>query len=127
MKGTYCLIISLDGKKKIKVGKRYFSFDKGYYCYVGSALNNLEKRIERHLRKRKKKFWHIDYFLDFGKIIGVKKIISSKKIECRVAEKVRKLSDKVVLGFGASDCKCKGHLFYFKGEDGYKRIKKNLQ
>jgi Uri superfamily endonuclease len=114
MKGAYILFIFLDQGGIIKAGKRKFSFDKGYYCYVGSALNNLQKRVERHQRKEKKKFWHIDYFLEHGKIIDVKKIITNKKIECKLADKVKNASDKVIIGFGASDCKCKGHLFYFR-------------
>ena len=113
MKGVYCLVIILDKGWKIKIGRKYLQFKKGYYCYVGSALNSLEKRIERHKRKAKKKFWHIDYFLKYGKIIDAVIIKTHKKIECRLAEKVKRLSDQVIAGFGSSDCNCEGHLFYF--------------
>jgi Uri superfamily endonuclease len=64
MKGTYALIIELASDERISVGKLgKINFKKGYYLYVGSGQNSLEARIARHLRKRKKKFWHIDYLL----------------------------------------------------------------
>ena len=82
MKGIYCLIIKLDKDKSIKIGKlNYINFKKGYYCYVGSALNNLKKRIERHKRKNKKLHWHIDYLLKHAKIIDTLKIETDKMSE----------------------------------------------
>ena len=45
LKGTYCLIIHLRKDTSIEVGKRgLINFSKGYYVYVGSALNSLESR-----------------------------------------------------------------------------------
>jgi Uri superfamily endonuclease len=114
MKGSYILIIRLSNRRKIKVGKKIIPFKKGFYCYVGSAMNNLEKRIARHRAKKKKKHWHIDYFLEYGKIIEVIMIKSNKKIECQVSMKVSKKADGLVKGFGCSDCKCESHLYYFK-------------
>ena len=87
-------------------------FDKGYYCYVGSALNNLEKRILRHLRKRKKLRWHIDYLLSCRDVV-VKRILykeNKKREECEIAKKIRKIS-KPIPNFGCSDCSCESHLF----------------
>ena len=65
MKGTYCLIINVKKDVKIKIGKVLgeIEFKKGCYLYVGSAMNSLEKRVQRHLSKDKKKHWHIDYLL----------------------------------------------------------------
>ena len=56
MKGTYCLIINLNNTSKIKIGKKLgkIEFDKGYYVYVGSAMNSLESRINRHLSDEKR-------------------------------------------------------------------------
>ena len=63
MKGSYLLLIKLNYDRYIKYGirKNYF-FKKEFYIYVGSALNNLEKRIERHLRINKK---NIDILIIF--------------------------------------------------------------
>ena len=39
---------------------------------IRSALNNLDKRIQRHKSNQKKMHWHIDYLLKKAKIIDVK-------------------------------------------------------
>ena len=113
MKGAYVLIIYLNKDMRINIGKKIIPFQKGFYCYIGSALNNLEKRIARHKSKKKKKHWHIDYFLEYGKIVDVIMIKSSRKIECKVSKKVGKKADSFVKGFGCSDCSCSSHLYYF--------------
>jgi len=114
-KGIYILLTRLRNSKKIKTGKiKYMIFQRGYYCYVGSALNNLDKRLKRHLTKHKKMRWHIDYFLRHAEIIGVKVKITNKKEECDVNKKIGHISLKTIHKFGSSDCKCQGHLHYFK-------------
>ncbi len=71
-KGFYQLILYKDKESKIKIGKKGdANFPEGYYIYTGSALNGLEGRIKRHLRKHKEKFWHIDYLLPYCKILKV--------------------------------------------------------
>jgi len=122
MKGTYILLIEIKDKKNIKIGKLgVISFEKGFYAYVGSALNNLEKRIQRHIRKNKNIYWHIDYLLQIGNIIDVFYLDKNKKDECNIA---KKLEDKLstVTSFGCSDCKCKTHLFYGSKKDIEKAI-----
>lgn len=62
MKGCYCLVIKNDETTKIKIGKLgRLDFKKGYYVYVGSAMNRLESRLKRHLSNKKKMHWHVDY------------------------------------------------------------------
>lgn len=112
MKGCYILLIELKENKAIQIGKlRKIYFKKGFYLYVGSALNSLEKRIQRHLKKDKKTHWHIDYLLRYAKIINVFYKENNKREECNI---VKKLDKKVssITGFGCSDCKCGSHLFY---------------
>jgi len=113
LRGIYILVILLKKNITVKVGKLgKLKFDKGRYFYVGSGQNNLEKRIERHLSKKKNKFWHIDYLLD-NKNVKVEKVFikkGGKKEECNVAFFLSKVG-KAVKGFGCSDCKCKSHLF----------------
>lgn len=111
MKGIYILVISVDADESIKVGALgKISFEKGIYLYVGSAQNNLEKRIQRHMRKDKTKRWHIDYFLNIGKIDGVYYMQAPKEEECRTAGILQE-KHLPIKGFGCSDCKCNGHLF----------------
>ena len=111
MKGTYVLLIRLERDRKIRIGSLGLrGFKGGYYAYVGSGMNSLEKRIERHLKSEKKKFWHIDYFLGKAKVIKVIYFESERK-ECELAEKLAGEFDGVSK-FGCSDCRCKSHLFY---------------
>lgn len=120
MKGTpgvYVLIVSLEKEHTIKVGqRRTIPFASGFYFYVGSALGGLEARIKRHLAREKRHHWHIDYLLDFGKIVEVLTVPTNKKIECQVAKSI---SDglEAINGFGSSDCNCRSHLFYYPESD----------
>ncbi|OIO61606.1 DUF123 domain-containing protein [Candidatus Woesearchaeota archaeon CG_4_10_14_0_2_um_filter_33_10] len=120
MKGAYCLVIKLKKDSSIKIGALgTIKFKKGLYCYVGSALNSLEKRIQRHLSKKKKLHWHIDYLL-MNKNTSIKKVFykqSNKKEEYKIAKFVLKNSTDLIADFGCSDCKCKSHLFMIKNYD----------
>ena len=114
MKGTYCLLIKCRRSQSIQIGKLgVIDFVKGFYLYVGSALNGIQRRVSRHLKKEKSKFWHIDYFLSkrYVNIDQVYCLESDEKIECHIAEKVGAIAEPV-LGFGSSDCRCRSHLFF---------------
>ncbi len=113
LKGIYVLIVSVDEPLNPRVGALgTVFFGKGLYAYVGSAQNNLEKRIERHLRREKKLFWHIDYILEDPRVQVVKVLFLSggRKAECQLAKKVDFYA-MAMEGFGSSDCNCVSHLF----------------
>lgn len=119
--GVYILILKLEMTGSYAIGKLGSQdFPAGFYCYVGSALNNLEARIERHLRQEKKLHWHIDYLLQHARITDIvyAEIPKNKKpsgkpltTECRLARHLAK-SLAEIKGFGCSDCRCSSHLFY---------------
>jgi Uri superfamily endonuclease len=112
-KGIYVLVISVDKNISVNVGALgTVNFEKGLYAYVGSAQKSLEKRINRHLRRTKRKFWHIDYLLDDDnvKVLNVLHENARKSEECKVANKISERGFSIK-GFGSSDCKCKSHLF----------------
>ena len=112
-------MIFIPQTKRIQVGKLGFlKFESGYYCYIGSALKGkLITRVKRHISPSslKKIHWHIDYLLANTDIRIIKSILipSSFREECTVAQTIKKLGKKEVIGFGSSDCECKSHLFYF--------------
>lgn len=113
MKGCYCLIIQLDEDENLKIGKKLkIEFKKGYYVYIGSAMNSLESRVKRHLSKSKKLHWHIDYLLKYSQIIEVIYNID-KKVECEISKELSK-RNYYIQDFGCSDCECDSHLYYFK-------------
>lgn len=123
-KGIYTLIVFLSNDTQLKVGKLGIqTFPAGYYTYTGSALgkgaSSLKQRVTRHLKKQKRKFWHIDFLLahENATIITIIAVQTSRKLECKMNQYIReRLKTKIpVVGFGASDCKenCKSHLLFF--------------
>ena len=126
MKGIYVLIVHVTKDINVNIGALgRTAFTKGLYAYVGSAQNNLEQRVKRHLRSEKRKFWHIDYLLDnpAAKIIKVFFKEAVKDEECKTAESLNRESNPVA-GFGCSDCNCKSHLFHIKN---YRLIQETMQ
>jgi Uri superfamily endonuclease len=112
MKGSYILIIEIDQDKDIQIGSiGKITFKKGFYAYIGSALNGLEQRIERHVRKEKRLHWHIDFLLEHGKVVDVYYKEGLDREECVIAN-ILHVKFKGITNFGCSDCKCKSHLFY---------------
>jgi len=128
-RGVYTLIFFVQSTMLLKIGglgeKR---IERGYYAYTGSALgsgsSSLVGRISRHLRKSKKKRWHIDYLLCSGgvEIKAVLVMITEKKMECEINQYLMSnlKSNVPIVNFGSSDCTmgCKSHLLYF-GLDDY--------
>jgi Uri superfamily endonuclease len=120
--GCYTLVIVLPKSKSIRVGKlgRAF-FPAGVYFYTGSAMNGLRARLARHLRKSKKRHWHIDYLLGApgARVQEVVTRASSNREECGHNQRIARLPGaKIILpGFGSSDCRagCPSHLIYFTG------------
>ena len=125
MNGTYILVMKLKSNKNIRVGSLgKLEFNKGFYCYVGSAIGSttIENRCKRHLRKNKKMQWHIDYLRKEAEIVNIFAIPSRKKIECKIARKILKKADSFIPKFGSSDCNCKSHLFYFKDKKSLSKL-----
>ncbi len=111
--GIYCLVGKLTSKADIKIGSLgLLELDEGYYAYVGSAINNLEKRVERHFKKRKTLRWHIDYLVAhpyFFPMTAIYRKTSNKEEEHQLANI---MNGESVPGFGCSDCRCESHLFF---------------
>ncbi len=118
MKGIYCLVICLKTEKTIKIGKKLgnTTFKKGYYVYVGSAMNSLNSRINRHLSDEKKLHWHIDYLLKESEITDIIYAETTKKLECNLSNCLSRQTYGIT-DFGCTDCDCKSHLYYFKNKN----------
>ncbi len=121
VKGSYCIVFDLPEDASVHVGARgLHKFPRGVYVYVGSALAGVEKRVERHLRSKKKRRWHIDYLVGKGEVVSTIMVPSaSKSTECAIAlDLLRSPGAQVVMkSFGSSDCKCPTHLVYFGPEE----------
>lgn len=113
--GVYLSLFMLKEPKNVQIGKiGDIEFKAGYYVYVGSAKRGLSQRIARHKRKGKKKHWHIDYLIEKSEFLKEIPIRTKEEIECQLADRIGEICDDSVEDFGASDCSCKSHLFYFR-------------
>jgi sugar fermentation stimulation protein A len=111
--GVYIAIFYMPKNQKIQIGRfGRFRFRQGVYLYVGSAQRNLSARLERHNQKKKILRWHIDYLSAKAEMLGAITIPGPRKLECKLAKKFSNMFEPAVPGFGASDCRCRGHLFY---------------
>jgi len=72
----------------------------------------MSTQLERHSRKKKALHWNIDYLSAKAKMLGAITIAGPRVLECQLARKIGGMFEPAVPGFGASDCRCKGHLFY---------------
>jgi len=89
-------------------------FRAGCYCYVGSALGGLRGRLGRHLSSRHgRRHWHVDYLRERSRVAGGAVWRTPHRDECRLSRQVSRLAEGDVAGFGATDCHCRSHLYYF--------------
>lgn len=126
MKGIYVLIINLSKNISADVGALgKLVFESGLYAYVGSAQKNLEQRVQRHTRKKKRLFWHIDYLLsdEAATVTEVLYAQGDKTRECQIASNLAEKSEPIK-GFGCSDCHCTSHLFH---AESFQFLKDDMQ
>ena len=111
--GIYIAIFYLPKTQDIHVGRLgRIHFREGIYFYVGTAQQNISARLERHARKKKPVRWHIDCLSLKAKMLGAITVAGPREYECELANELREIFEPAVPGFGASDCRCGGHLFY---------------
>jgi sugar fermentation stimulation protein A len=111
--GVYIAVLYVAKSRAIRVGQLgLLRFRQGVYFYVGSAQRNMLARLERHSKKEKALRWHVDYLSSKAEMLGAITIAGPRELECQFAKKLGGIFELAVPGFGASDCRCKGHLFY---------------
>jgi sugar fermentation stimulation protein A len=120
-RGSYLLPVRLTRETVIEVGSLGpLRLAAGHYVYVGSAMGGLSARLARHLRRAGRRVgsrqWHIDSLLERvgRRDLRPLPIRSLQRLECRLAEDVRRLADREIAGFGCTDCRCSSHLLYFR-------------
>jgi Uri superfamily endonuclease len=118
--GVYVLLVRVTSPAELQVGSLGLRcFPAGAFAYVGSARGGLQARIGRHLSGSKKTFWHIDHLLALGQA-EISRVLyretSRKSLECSAARALSRLHEPVA-GFGASDCRCRAHLFRISEHD----------
>ncbi len=115
--GSYIFIMRLKRDRRLLIGGLGdVRFRKGYYIYVGSAMTNLSKRIERHRRINKKHHWHVDYLREAADYHAALPVRASDDLECGISSALGNVTEWSVPGFGSSDCGCRSHLFAMTGD-----------
>lgn len=111
VKGVYLLFLRLEKQKSIQIGALgTISFEPGTYVYVGSAMNSVEKRLDRHFSEVENLHWHIDYLTAETDPFDYFIIPEDSDYEEWLAEKLSKHHDPVE-DFGSSDSNQESHLF----------------
>lgn len=107
---TYQLYIHMPSPARLHVGALgWVALPAGWYVYTGSARRGFHARVRRHLRRDKRRRWHIDWLLldTDAQLVWV---VCSGVSECRLNQATR--GGVIRRGLGASDCKrqCGSHL-----------------
>ena len=114
----YIAAVNLPTRERIEVGALgEYTFPAGDYAYVGRAKRGFDARLARHRRLDDKTIrWHFDYLRAAGRWIEAR--TPHAESECTLADRLadRAGAERFVDGFGASDCRCGGHLVRFEGE-----------
>ncbi len=107
---SYQLLFDLLNPSLVSVGRLgEIAFHAGSYVYTGSSRRYIRKRILRHLSRRKKLHWHIDYLLANPRV-RMSGIVLSETSECELN---RRTAGRIIVPrFGATDCRegCGSHL-----------------
>jgi Uri superfamily endonuclease len=121
-KGAYILEFRLEQPLEVQVGKLgLIRFEPGWYYYVGSAMNGLKSRLQRHIDGTGKLHWHIDYLRRKLPPSRIWYVITDKHAERQIAELVSSKCESGVIGFGCSDDPAsKTHLFFSKRRKNFR-------
>ncbi len=119
--GSYALLMRLGEDRVQRVGRLgRFCLRAGWYLYVGSACGpgGLAGRLAHHLRPVRRPHWHIDYLRHLAELRAILVIPGRERQECAWAAAAAATPGACipVRRFGASDCRCAGHLIYWPQE-----------
>jgi Uri superfamily endonuclease len=116
--GTYALILSSSTDFGIQIGRLgTMRLHPAYCVYLGSALGpgGLRARLAHHQKLSPRPHWHIDYLRTHTQIRCIWFSYDVRRREHQWARVVQTMPGAKIplLGFGASDCDCRSHLYFF--------------
>jgi Uri superfamily endonuclease len=130
--GTYALILVSSSDKRLAIGRLgELQLQPGFYLYAGSAHGpgGLRSRIAHHLTPSPRPHWHIDYLRRFTDPLEAWITQDPRRREhdwARLLDEDRQASVPL-RGFGASDCSCPTHLFFFPARPSIRTFRRRLQ
>ncbi|WP_455365529.1 GIY-YIG nuclease family protein [Kaarinaea lacus] len=131
-KGTYIVVAEAKRTFTCQVGKLGgLAGKRGFYLYVGSALGSggVNARVGHHLRIAEKPRWHFDYLRPAVIPRRIWYCRSLNRCEHQWASVLAELpgAEIPLEKFGATDCQCQTHLYYFRKEPDIEEFRKTLK
>jgi Uri superfamily endonuclease len=130
--GTYALFLSSTGDHMVQVGQLgQLHVRRGFYVYIGSAFGpgGVWARVAYHCRPVTRLHWHVDYLRKAAQLAEVWWTHDPVRREHQWAALFERLrgSSIPLRGFGASDCDCASHLFFFTTPLSFSIIRQKLE
>jgi Uri superfamily endonuclease len=116
--GTYALVLRSSTRRPLRVGRLGdLRARPGYYVYVGSAFGpgGVGARVGHHRKGCRRPHWHIDHLsgiVELNEVWYSHDRLHREHAWAALLETARGASIPLPR-FGASDCECGSHLFFF--------------
>jgi len=129
--GTYILILGALIKGRVRVGALgTLKLEPGFYAYVGSARGpgGLAARLAHHYRRTRSPHWHIDYLRRHTMLheIWIARDVAEREHGWAEVLESDPLAMLPLPRFGASDCRCRSHLFRFSHRPSVSAFRRRL-
>jgi len=129
--GTYSLILSSSIEKPVTIGRLGTIFLKpGFYVYVGSAFGpgGLKARLNHHFNRSSRPHWHLDYLIPDLSVYEIWYTYDQVRREHQWAavHAQSRGAHAPLPGFGASDCRCPSHLFFYPSKPSGRNFSRNI-
>lgn len=116
--GTYVLVLESQRQDTLAIGRtKTLVLQKGFYLYVGSAFGpgGVQARVGHHMTPSANPHWHIDYLKQAIPITRIWYAYHRIRREHQWADILQTFPHASIplKKFGASDCDCEAHLFFF--------------
>ncbi len=130
--GTYALVLSSRANGLVRVGRLgVLRLQSGFYVYVGSALGpgGVRGRLRHHFEPSIRPHWHIDYLRWHTSLEEVLYCYDRVPREHQWAQCLGTLPGVCIplAGFGASDCRCQSHLYFFRSHPSSNAFVRSLR
>lgn len=126
-RGTYALLFSCAASERVQIGALgVLQLAPGWLIYVGSAFGagGLRARLRHHLCSQAAPHWHLDYARPYLSPCQAWITTAVQPLEHAWAAACQALPGAVIplRRFGASDCACPAHLFFYPHKPSFSQF-----